>query len=150
MVASTWRELWLPVVANFWKVLFFFFENEVYGPENVKSVMNGGYYFCGIRGMALLSEILYTLPVDITWHTRISKSACKIIASAGCPCILKIVRVYPLSIFYRKEKRERGNPFHFKENAIKNLVTRTAFNDEGLTFFLNCIKKGIQERKALW
>ena len=43
-----------------------FFENEVCGPENVKSIMNGGQYFCGIRGMALLSEILYTLPVDIT------------------------------------------------------------------------------------
>ena len=32
-----------------------FVENEVYGPENVKSVMNGGDYVRRIRGMAILS-----------------------------------------------------------------------------------------------
>ena len=30
-------------------------ENEVYGPENVKNVMNGGHYVRGIRGMAIVS-----------------------------------------------------------------------------------------------
>lgn len=38
--------------------------NEVYGPENVKSVMNGGNYVRGIRGMAIVSEVLYTLLFD--------------------------------------------------------------------------------------
>ena len=41
-----------------------FVENEVYGPENVKSVMNGSNYVCGIRGMAILSEISYNLVFD--------------------------------------------------------------------------------------
>jgi hypothetical protein len=39
-------------------------ENEVYGPENVKSVMNGGNYVRGIRGMGIVSELLYNLLLD--------------------------------------------------------------------------------------
>ena len=35
-----------------------FVENEVYGPEHVKSVMNGGNYVRGIREMAILSQVL--------------------------------------------------------------------------------------------
>ena len=38
-----------------------FVENEVYGPENVKSVMNGGDYVRGIRWMTISSQVLYTL-----------------------------------------------------------------------------------------
>ena len=38
-----------------------FVENEVYCPEYVKSVMNGGNYVCGIRGMGMISEVLNTL-----------------------------------------------------------------------------------------
>lgn len=38
--------------------------NEVYGPENVNSVMNGGNYARGIRGMAMISESLHTLLMD--------------------------------------------------------------------------------------
>ena len=38
-----------------------FVENEVYGPENVKSVMNGGNYVGGIRGTVMISEVLNTL-----------------------------------------------------------------------------------------
>ena len=34
-------------------------ENQVYGPENVKHFMNGGHYVRGIRGMAIISEVLY-------------------------------------------------------------------------------------------
>ena len=34
-------------------------ENQVYGSENVKHFMNGDHYFCGIRGMAIVSEVLY-------------------------------------------------------------------------------------------
>ena len=41
-----------------------FVENIVYGPENVKSVMNGGNHVHGIRGMAILSKVLYTLVFD--------------------------------------------------------------------------------------
>ena len=41
-----------------------FVENEVYGPENVKSVMNGGNYVRGIREMAILSQVLYTPVFD--------------------------------------------------------------------------------------
>ena len=41
-----------------------FLENEVSRPENVKSVMNGGNYVRGIREMAVLSEVLYTLVFD--------------------------------------------------------------------------------------
>ena len=33
-------------------------ENEVYGPENVKHVMNGGQYVRGIRGMAIILEVI--------------------------------------------------------------------------------------------
>ena len=39
-------------------------ENEVYGPENVKHVMNGGHYVRGISGMAIVSEVLYSLLLD--------------------------------------------------------------------------------------
>ena len=39
-------------------------ENKVYGPENVKHVMNGGHYVRGIRGMAIVSEVLYSLLLD--------------------------------------------------------------------------------------
>ena len=39
-------------------------ENEVHGPENVKHVMNEGDYVCGIRGMAIVSEVLYSLLLD--------------------------------------------------------------------------------------
>ena len=39
-------------------------ENEVYGPENVKHVMNGGHYVRGIRGMAIILEVLYSLLLD--------------------------------------------------------------------------------------
>ena len=31
-----------------------FVENKVYDPDIVKSVMNGGHYVCGIRGMAII------------------------------------------------------------------------------------------------
>ena len=41
-----------------------FLENKVSRPENVKSVMNGGNYVRGIREMAVLSEVLYTLVFD--------------------------------------------------------------------------------------
>ena len=41
-----------------------FLENKVSRPENVKSVMNGGNYVRGICGMAILSEVLYTLVFD--------------------------------------------------------------------------------------
>ena len=39
-------------------------ENEVYGPENVKHVMNVGHYVRGIRGMAIILEVLYSLLLD--------------------------------------------------------------------------------------
>ena len=39
-------------------------ENEVHGPENVKHVMNEGNYVRGIPGMAILSEVLYSLLLD--------------------------------------------------------------------------------------
>ena len=38
-----------------------FVENEVYGPEKVKSVMNRGNYVRGMRGMGMISEVLNTL-----------------------------------------------------------------------------------------
>ena len=38
-----------------------FVENEVYGPDIVKSVMNGGHHIRGIRGMAIISEGRHTL-----------------------------------------------------------------------------------------
>ena len=41
-----------------------FVENEVYGPDIVKSVMNGGHYVRGIRGMAIISEVLHTLQMN--------------------------------------------------------------------------------------
>ena len=41
-----------------------FIENEVYGPDIVKSVMNGGHYVRGIRGMAIISEVLHTLQMN--------------------------------------------------------------------------------------
>ena len=41
-----------------------FVENEVYGPEIVKSVMNGGHYVRGICGMAIISEVLQTLQMN--------------------------------------------------------------------------------------
>ena len=41
-----------------------FVENEVYGPENVKSVMNEDNYVRGIHGMAILLEVLDTLVFD--------------------------------------------------------------------------------------
>ena len=36
-------------------------ENKVYGPENVKHLINGGHYTRGIRGMVIISEVLYGL-----------------------------------------------------------------------------------------
>ena len=39
-------------------------ENEVYGPENVEHVMNEGHYVRGIRGMAIVSEVLQSLLLD--------------------------------------------------------------------------------------
>ena len=39
-------------------------ENEVYGPENVKHIINGGHHVRGIRGMAIVSEVLYSLLLD--------------------------------------------------------------------------------------
>ena len=39
-------------------------ENKVYGPENVKHVMNGGHYVRGISGMTIVSEVLYSLLLD--------------------------------------------------------------------------------------
>ena len=41
-----------------------FVENEVYGPDIVKSVMNGGHYICGIRGMTIILEVLHTLQMN--------------------------------------------------------------------------------------
>ena len=41
-----------------------FVENEVYGPYIIKSVMNGGHYVRGIRGMAIISEVLHTLQMN--------------------------------------------------------------------------------------
>ena len=42
-----------------------FVENEVYGPKiTVKSVMNGGHYVRGIRGMTIFSEVLQTLQMN--------------------------------------------------------------------------------------
>ena len=41
-----------------------FVENEVYGPDIVKSVMNGGHYVRGIRGMAIISEVFHTLQMN--------------------------------------------------------------------------------------
>ena len=40
-------------------------ENEVYGPENVKRVINGGHYVRGIRGMAIISEVLHSLLLEL-------------------------------------------------------------------------------------
>ena len=40
-------------------------ENEVYGPENVKHVINGGHYVRGIRGMAIISEVLHSLLLEL-------------------------------------------------------------------------------------
>ena len=42
----------------------FYIENEVYGPEIVKSVMNGGHYVRSIRGIAIISEVLQTLRMN--------------------------------------------------------------------------------------
>ena len=39
-------------------------ENEVYGPENVKSVMDGGHYVRGARGMSLIAEVIQSLKID--------------------------------------------------------------------------------------
>ena len=39
-------------------------ENEVYGPEKVKHVMNGGHYVRGIRRMVIVSEVLHSLLLD--------------------------------------------------------------------------------------
>ena len=41
-----------------------FVENKVYGPEIVKSVMNGGHYLRGIRGIAIISEVFQTLQMN--------------------------------------------------------------------------------------
>ena len=41
-----------------------FVENEVYGPDIVKSFMNGGHYVRGIRGMAIISKVLHTLQMN--------------------------------------------------------------------------------------
>ena len=42
------------------------FENKVYGPEmnGLRSVMNGGHYVRGIRGMAIISEVFPTLQMN--------------------------------------------------------------------------------------
>ena len=39
-------------------------ENEVYGPENVKHVINGDHYVRGIRGMAIILEVLHSLLLE--------------------------------------------------------------------------------------
>ena len=39
-------------------------ENEVYGPEIVKSVMGGGHYVRGVRGMSLISEVIQSLQIN--------------------------------------------------------------------------------------
>ena len=41
-----------------------FVENEVYDPEIVKSLMNGGHYVRRICGMAIISEVLQTLQMN--------------------------------------------------------------------------------------
>ena len=41
-----------------------FVENQVYGPDIVKSVMNGGHYVRSIHGMAIISEALHTLQMN--------------------------------------------------------------------------------------
>ena len=41
-----------------------FVENKVYGPDNVKSVKNGGHYVRGIRCMVIISEVLHTLQMN--------------------------------------------------------------------------------------
>ena len=41
-----------------------FVENKLYGPDNVKSVKNGGHYVRGIRCMAIISEVLHTLQMN--------------------------------------------------------------------------------------
>ena len=41
-----------------------FVENEVYDPDIVKSVMNGGHYVRGIRGMAIISEVFHTFQMN--------------------------------------------------------------------------------------
>ena len=39
-------------------------ENKVYGPKNFNHVINGGHYVRGISGMAIVSEVLYSLIFD--------------------------------------------------------------------------------------
>lgn len=39
-------------------------ENEVYGPGVVKSVMDGGHYVRGIRGMSIVSEVIQALQIN--------------------------------------------------------------------------------------
>ena len=45
-------------------MIVFVENNRVYGPEIVKSVMNGGHYVRGICGMAIISEVLQTLQIN--------------------------------------------------------------------------------------
>ena len=39
-------------------------ENEIFGPISVKSVMNGGNYIRGKRGMNLVGEAIFRLQLD--------------------------------------------------------------------------------------
>ena len=39
-------------------------ENEIFGPGVVKTVMNGGHYVHGKRGMTLITEALHRLQVS--------------------------------------------------------------------------------------
>ena len=60
-----------------------FVENEVYGPENVKSVMNGGNNVRGIRGMGMISELLNTLLLgQYTLQTKEYKKFAEIVQQA--------------------------------------------------------------------
>lgn len=40
-------------------------ENGVYGPGNVQSVLSGGNYIRGKRGMLLIAEVLYQLQIEV-------------------------------------------------------------------------------------
>ena len=54
---SIWKRSSSPALGNFWKSVFV--ANEIFGPGVVKTVMNGGHYVRGKRGMGLISGALH-------------------------------------------------------------------------------------------
>ena len=45
---------------------------------------------------------------------------------------------------------ERGNPFNFEDDTLKNLVIGAAYNEEAINFYSTCLNSGKKSYETFW